>query len=249
MVLLIHLDAVKKERSSAADGAVQDDDPRALAAVGSLVMEIAHQLKNPLFAISAALDAFEERTGNDPSTARHRAILRHQVRRILALVQGLQEYARGTHVEVQATDLGDVLRRVAAELNDAADGRGVHVVTDLAPGADLRLEADPIALGRAFGRVTENAVQYSPRDGVVRLSAVRRDEAEGACLVVTVEDAGPGFLSEDLERVFEPLFSRRSESSGLGLAIARQIVRLHGGDVEAGASSLGGARVTVRLPA
>jgi signal transduction histidine kinase len=109
------------------------------------------------------------------------------------------------------------------------------------------VRGDAIALRRLFTNLVENALRYGT-------SAAVTLESGGAEVVVTVDDDGPGIPPEDFERVFEPFVrlegSRSAETGGLGLglAIARSIVRGHGGEISLANRTEGGLRVQVRLP-
>jgi signal transduction histidine kinase len=92
----------------------------------------------------------------------------------------------------------------------------------------------------------ENGIQHSAAGQVVRLSA-HLAAGDPGMLEVSVTDAGQGFLPQDYERALNPLFSRRPEGAGLGLAVAERIVQLHGGRIQIGSGPAGGARVTVTL--
>jgi signal transduction histidine kinase len=93
--------------------------------------------------------------------------------------------------------------------------------------------------------LVRNATEAMPRGGTLRLSARR----EGAEVLVSVSDTGPGIPPQDLPRVFEPYFTTKAGGTGLGLAIAERIVSEHGGRIEAASSPGQGATFTVRLPA
>ena len=94
----------------------------------------------------------------------------------------------------------------------------------------------------------ENAVQHSPAGGRVFLSAGVPSDTSGAWLECSIEDEGPGFEASDLPHLFEPFVTRRRGGTGLGLSIVHRVVADHGGTIEAGNRSQGGARFTVRLP-
>lgn len=223
-------------------GALQRN--QALGALGGFVLEVAHQLKNPLFALSAALDAFEARTADDPATARHRAIMRQQVKRIEELVSGLQVYGRIDDLELKRADLVPLVQRCLRQLGAEAEAAGVMLEWRLPPNP-VPVRADDDALVRALRRLLKNAIQSAPPGSVVEVEATAgRDTLE-----VSVADRGPGFDPLHLERVFEPMFARRPGGAGLGLAIAERIVQRHGGSIEAANRSGGGALVTIRLPA
>lgn len=219
---------------------------RTLAALGALTMEISHQFKNPLFALTAALDAFEERVGDQPQTARHRALMREQVQRIRALVEGLQEYGRAQTVNPEREDLRRLVTAARSRWLKRAGDADVDleaVVTDSPAWADV----DAQRLGGALDEILENAVRNTPSGGRIELS-LELDDHEDPRYEVSVTDSGPGFRDRDLDRVLEPLFTRDA-GTGLGLALADRVVQLHGGRLAVGNAEGGGARVVLVLPA
>jgi len=99
-----------------------------------------------------------------------------------------------------------------------------------------------------FENLIDNAIQHSPRGGKVRVR-VRQTERSGRPLVeARVEDSGNGFRPDDLDRVFEPFFTRREGGTGLGLSIVHRILDEHSGTIEAANRPEGGAVITLRLP-
>ncbi|MGH8890486.1 MAG: ATP-binding protein, partial [Acidothermaceae bacterium] len=135
-----------------------------------------------------------------------------------------------------------------AELVDIAALVGSPDGSDT-PGVDLFVEGDPVALRRMLDNLVVNARRYA--NGRVDVAAHR----DGADVVITVDDDGPGIPSGDRERVFERWLrlddsrGRDDGGAGLGLAIVRSIAQAHGGDAELDTSQLGGLRAVVRLPA
>jgi signal transduction histidine kinase len=138
----------------------------------------------------------------------------------------------------------DVTALVAALVDDRADA-GFAVA--FAPAPSLVAEVRPDALKRAIANLIDNALKYA---GAARV-AIR---ADGAALVVTVDDDGPGIPEADLERVFQPFYrledsrSRETGGIGLGLAIALSIAQSHGGTLKLANRSEGGLRATLSLP-
>ena len=137
---------------------------------------------------------------------------------------------------------------LAALLADSVEGME-HVALEIDPAlkASAFLEAQPIALKRALVNLIENAIVYGRR-ARVRLSE-RAAEFE-----IAIEDEGPGIPAAELERVFRPFYrleasrNRESGGAGLGLAIARSVVRAHGGDITLENRAAGGLRAAVTLP-
>jgi len=217
-----------------------------MSAMGSLVAGVAHEVRNPLFGISANLDAFEAKaraaTGVGPLVTH----IRGEVNRLTNLMQDLLDYGK----PVQAVPSPGSIETVVGEAVDAcaslAASRGVKVMTSFAPGLPTIL-MDRTRLVQVFQNLLQNAIQHSPVGSVVSVDA-RKEAGEGGPIVVlTVGDSGPGFVPQDLPRVFEPFFSRRSGGTGLGLAIVQRIIEEHGGTVAVGNRPEGGAVMTVRL--
>lgn len=215
-----------------------------LAALGTLVAGVAHEARNPLFGISAAVDAFEAGRGRAPEFAPFIGGIRASLRRLQHLMEQLLELGRPIETQRGRGEVAEVLQEAisAAEPLAASFGVKVALATDGLPP----LAMDRERLVQLFRNLIENAVQHSTSGGLV---AVRASLQERACVEVRVEDAGRGFTPEDLPHVFDPFFTRRRGGTGLGLAIARRIVEEHGGSIAAANRDEGGACVVVRLPA
>ncbi len=218
-----------------------------LATVGTVVLEVGHQLMNPLFAMSSALDALEARMGDDPRTERHRELLREQVERATNLVRSLQDYGRLGELSPEHCDVAELMLHLEERWVEEARRLGAELVVEAPPVGKLEAFLDPQLVGLALGHLVENGLQYTAPGTCVRVRA--RQPPEGSSdLLITVEDEGGGFFAGDLERAKSPLISRRPAGTGLGLAIADRIVLLHGGRLNLGVGSAGGALVSVTLP-
>ena len=219
-----------------------------MAALGSLVAGVAHEVRNPLFGFSSTLDAFEARFKANLDHRQYVHVLREQLDRLTHLMNDLLEYAKPTHVELQQGRLEHVVAYAigvcAALAEAAAVSIDARLAKDLPP-----LPMDERRLGQVFRNLLENALQHSPRSGRIRIDA-RLVHHHGAAFVeCSVEDDGPGFMSQDLPHLFEPFFTRRHGGTGLGLSIVHRIVSDHGGSVAAANHERGGARLTLAFPA
>jgi signal transduction histidine kinase len=202
-----------------------------------LVTAIAHDLRTPLFTLRGSLEALERGLGN----GRYLGLAQDRAADLDRLITDLFRFSRLELAPDTAgfdeVDLTALVRRAAETMGgDVEVGGGAAVV-----------RGDPEALLRVLTNLLDNAVRHG--GGHV---AVRTARANGTVTVDVVDD-GPGFADADLPHVFEPLFrgdrSRGGSHAGLGLAIARRLVRAHGGDVHAANERGGGARLTVELPA
>ena len=222
-----------------------------MSALGQLVGGVAHELRNPLFGITATLDAFAPALARQPKLELMERTLRGQVEQIKTLMLDLLAYGRAGLGE-RATvgldlPLGHALRDCAAQ----AAAAGVTIDVAL-PAALPPVSANAAQLQQALRNLIQNAIAFSARGGVVqiegRVEAAADDGARGRIARLDVLDRGVGFTPADQPHVFEPFFSRRHGGTGLGLAIVQHVVEQHGGTVLAGNRDGGGAEMTVRLP-
>jgi signal transduction histidine kinase len=203
-----------------------------------LVTAMAHDLRTPLFTLRGSLEAIQHGIGDEGALlARAQAKASHLDRLVGDLFTfSRAEYARDG-LRSEPVDLAEIARR-AADTVDPGDLR-----LDVAANGPVRLDGDPVALQRVLTNLLDNALRHARTRVELRVHGRR----------VEVADDGPGFAPEDLPHVFDPLFrgdrsrAARTGGAGLGLAIARRLVRAHGGEVEAANRAEGGARVTVRL--
>jgi two-component system osmolarity sensor histidine kinase EnvZ len=226
--------ATEVRQAAAAFLAMQERIRRQIAQRTALLAGVSHDLRTPLTRMKLQLALLR------PS--REVEDLKHDIADMEKMVEGYLAFARGEGTEKpKPSDLTEILAEVAS-----AAARDGHTVTlENAPGLVLPLR--PQAIKRCFTNLVDNALRFA---GKVQIRAVRR----GGVAEITVDDDGPGIPPERREDVFKPFF-RMEESRnlatggvGLGLTIARDIARSHGGDVTLGTSPLGGLRATIRLP-
>jgi signal transduction histidine kinase len=214
-----------------------------------LVANVSHELRTPITALQAVLENLVDGVGQaDPETMR---TMLAQVERLGRLVQQLLDLSRlesGTlPLDRNSFDVRPMLEHAVRE--SQLHATDVHFDVEIVP-RDFRLEADAERLHQVVANLVENAVRHSPRDGRVVVRAVAT--ADGAQLEVL--DEGPGIPDADAARVFERFYradsarSSRDGGAGLGLAIARWIVELHGGDIRAQRREPHGCRMVVRIP-
>jgi len=242
-----------------------------MAALGALVAGVAHEVKDPLFGMSATLDAFEARFGVRAEHEAYLVALREELTRLKVLMQDLMDYGHAATLALAPGGLPEVLAQAVRQCGSLAREAGVHVRVAQAAMLGSAL-IDERRLVQAFENLVKNAIQHSPRGGEVLVAArectldeaqlspespafwaVALKSAEAPAgdvpwLECTVSDDGPGFRAEDLARVFDPFFTRRRGGTGLGLPIAQRIVEAHGGHLLAGNRPEGGALLVVRIP-
>jgi PAS domain S-box-containing protein len=218
-----------------------------MSALGSLVAGVAHEVRNPLFSISATLDAFEARFGADGDYSRYIAVLRTELSRLSQLMKDLLDYAKPRNLDLVPGSLADVVDDAVKICARLARTRRVRLQNQArGPFAPVAMERNRLL--EVFQNLVENAIQHSPAGAAVTISAQETDEGDRRFVECAIHDAGPGFREEDLPRLFEPFFTRRRGGTGLGLSIVQRIVEEHGGMVWAANAPEGGALMRVRLP-
>ena len=218
-----------------------------MAAIGSIVAGVAHEVRNPLFSISATLDAFESRFKDTQTYGRYLAVLRGEIGRLTTLMKDLLEFARPSEPDLGECDLVEVIKAATYACAPLLKRRGVEAV---GPGDGAALPpvlADRVRMTQVLQNLIENAAHFCPEGGRVEVSLAMAGDVDGEWVECAVRDSGPGFAPHDLARLFEPFFTRRRGGTGLGLSIVQRIVYDHGGDVFARNHPEGGAVVVVRL--
>jgi len=219
----------------------------AMAAMGSLVAGVAHEVRNPLFSMSATLDAFEARHGKDHPDQRHVQVLRSQLERLQQLMRELLEYGKPPQLHLEPVRFEMIVDQAFEESAHLISESGI-VVERAFENEMPAVRGDRARLVQVYVNLITNAIHHSSAGGSVRVGAHALRQNGTVWLETTVEDTGSGFNPDDLDRVFEPFFTRRRGGTGLGLALVQRIVEQHGGAVTAENRPEGGATVRVRLP-
>jgi len=214
-----------------------------------LVANVSHELRTPITALQVQLENLVDGV-SDPDPATFRVMLA-QVERLGRLVKQLLDLSR---LESGAVPLDRSQFRVEPLLSHAVreqqlQGAPVTVAVEVEP-ADLTADGDPERVHRVVANLLENAVRYTPSGGQVDVRARR----SAAGVVIEVIDEGPGIPDADRTRVFERFYradaarAAQDGGAGLGLAIARWIVDLHGGEIHPEPREPHGCRMVVTLP-
>jgi len=217
-----------------------------LSAMGTLVAGVAHEVRNPLFGISATLDAFHEEM-SQPGYAECGATLRQEVNRLVHLMQELLEYGKPAALSIERGDLNEVVADAVESRRSAARAAQVEIRNAMTSKMPTLL-MDPMRLRQVFENLIDNAIQHSDPGMTVHIDGAVVDHAGRQWVECRVEDEGPGFAPQDFDRVFEPFFSQREGGTGLGLSIVQRIVEEHSGKVLAANRPEGGGSIRVLFP-
>lgn len=215
---------------------------------------LAHEIRNPLAPIRTAVHLLRLKELPDTQRSKARDVIDRQVEHLVRLIDDLLDVSRITRGTItlkrEPVELADVIARAVETNRPLIDSRRLELVVGL-PERPLRVDADLTRLGQVIGNLLNNAAKYTEPGGHVSVSA----EREGDDAVIRVRDDGVGIPPHMLHKVFD-LFAqvdhgldRQSGGLGIGLALVRRLVALHGGQVRAYSEGLGlGTEMVVRLP-
>ncbi len=241
--------AVAGKRASAARRPRADDEDR-LAALGTLAAGMSHEILNPVNTISLAcqyLEALLTRQGPvvEGVVREHFRLIHLELGRIRKILDDCSKFRRVLMVRQEPLDFGAFLRRMVEAPDWASPRAGVVCSVEGLAGADgLTVALDPDSFRQAMGHLLRNAVESMPDGGTIAVSALRH----GRHAHVELADGGCGIAPEQLGKVFEPYFTTKPDSVGIGLTLVRTIVRAHHGTVALRSRPGKGTTVAIRLP-
>jgi signal transduction histidine kinase len=224
-----------------------------LAALGELVAGVAHEIKNPLHTIRGAAEVVDDIIPKDAEQAKLWALLRREVDRLEEIAERFLGFARPFEPTLERHRFGEVYDRVQELVRTHVRGAGVVIALHVDPLVDavadfpVRVDRDQIA--QVALNLTSNALAALDGSGSLRVAAALREDEDGRFVDLRFENDGPIIPEADLERIFDPFFTRAAGGTGLGLPIAVRIVEAHGGSLEA--DNLGaerGVAFTIGLP-
>jgi two-component system, OmpR family, clock-associated histidine kinase SasA len=227
-----------------------------------LIAMLAHDLRNPLTAVSIALETLE--MGNTPKEDGRGSrmtptliaqLLKHartQTKAIDRMITDILQAARSTgaglRLQPQELDLGELCQDVLQRMKAQFQPKSLNVITDF-PSDLPRVHADLEWIGQVMVNLLDNAIKYTPEGGTIRLSILHRTTQK---VQVTICDDGPGIPEENQDRIFEEHFRlERDESKdgyGIGLALCRRVIRAHYGQIWVDSSPNQGSCFNFTLP-
>jgi len=215
---------------------------------------LAHELRNPLAPICAAAELLKHAKSLAPELRAATAILERQARHVTHLVDDLLDVSRITSGRIrlhpEPLELAQLLRGVIEAHRQSAE-TSRHQITFLPPGVPVHVSGDRVRLTQVFSNILHNAIKYTPPGGKIAI-ALRTEEQQA---VVSIRDNGMGVPAEMLSHIFEPFaqldrsYERPDGGLGIGLTLAKRLVELHKGRIEASSAGSGqGTSFLIHLP-
>jgi signal transduction histidine kinase len=235
------------------------DYSRKLAALGRLLAGVAHEVKNPLNAMTIHLELLKQKLaavrepitvpagagpGRSVDLSKHVNIIASEIRRLDDVVAGFLKFARPDELKLQPVELPALISEVITTATPEAETRNIVIKSECAANLP-EINADPGMLGQALLNLAINACQAMPEGGTLRIACrpISRRRVE-----ISVEDTGVGIPPENLSRIFDLYFTTKEKGSGIGLSMVYRIVQLHDGEVEVQSTPGRGTRFRLVFP-
>jgi signal transduction histidine kinase len=232
LVIVRDLDPVQRLES------VVDSSER-LARLGGLFSGVAHQIRNPLNAITLELELLsQDARAARPVEDRVHAV-REEMSRIDLVIEALMRFMRPGQLKIERVAVNDLIHEVAKGVNDPL----IEVRCNLDPAAAL-IMADRAVLMEALRNIVQNAIDAMPKGGVLTLASALVD----GFVELSILDTGEGIAAEHLDNIFQLYFTTKEDGNGVGLPLALRAVDLHGGTLDVESRVNEGTSVRIRLP-
>jgi signal transduction histidine kinase len=214
-----------------------------LSAAGQLAASLAHEIRNPLASISGAAGILKRGNASPSNKQECLGILEKESQRLNKLLTNFLDFARPRLPRYQRVDPSALVQSVTVLARHAAMRQQVEVIDDLRQRLPS-VDCDAEQMKQVLLNVVLNAIQASQSGGRVVVKAFAEEES----LCIEVLDEGCGMSTGELDRMFEPFFTTKESGTGLGLAVAANIVEQHGGVLRAANNSTGGMTFRLELP-
>ncbi|MBF0217544.1 MAG: PAS domain-containing protein [Candidatus Omnitrophica bacterium] len=217
---------------------------RHLAAVGALAATVAHELRNPLADIALSVHRIKKLT-KDPLKIKILSGISGRVFESDQIINNILMYSKTPITNYETVRINDILRSSIGKVTEKYPTRKISTTWGIDPTKDLFIDADPVRMKEVFQNVLHNAVE-SVSEGEVMINVVT--QVSGAKVTVRIKDNGEGMSRKDLKNISNPFFTTKTKGTGLGLAVCKQVVMLHGGAITFKSAPGKGTTVAITLP-
>jgi two-component system sensor histidine kinase BaeS len=215
----------------------------------NLLADVSHELRTPITVIQGNLEGLLD--GIYPADSQHIAAILEETRVLSRVIDDLRTISLAESgalkLQLESTDLGELIEEVASSFRMQAAAAGVDLKVEIQTGLP-HLDIDPTRIREVLGNLLANALRYTPRDGKITVRCWTEDDVEKN-LHITVSDTGMGIAAQDLPHIFDRFYkTEESHGTGLGLAIAKSLVVAHGGEIAAESALGKGTTLRITLP-
>ncbi|HDZ90876.1 MAG TPA: hypothetical protein ENH37_09405 [Deltaproteobacteria bacterium] len=193
-----------------------------LSAMGRLAAGVAHEIRNPLNAISMACQRLKKE-----NLLQLKGVIRDEIQRLNRIIEEFIAFSRVKGPVLKDKDVTDLLRQIVLLMDSEAGSRGIRLETSLNE-YPLMASIDSDKMKQAILNIVKNAMESTPDRGTVTLSAAR---AGRRGVTITISDTGSGLSPREMDQIFNPYYTTKEKGLGLGLALAHEIVQAHSGEI------------------
>lgn len=216
-----------------------------MALVGQMASGLAHEIKNPITGISAAIQVISQSLNEDDPNREIFEEIQNQIIRMKRTLSDLLRYAKPRKPQLIESDINDLIRKIIALMEPNAKSQNISMDVELSKDLPY-LQVDPDMIQQVLLNLCLNAIQAQKSGGRILLHTDQDDD--GSFVVVTLKDEGPGISPEVLGQIFDPFYTTKHTGTGLGLTICQQIIEEHKGRLEINSEEKKGTTCRIRLP-
>lgn len=219
-------------------------EAKRLSDIGTLAATVAHELRNPLAAIRMAVYNIKRKAQN-PVIESHLLNIETKLSDSEQIINNLLFYSKIRMPHCVAVNIYNILASCIEEISNRTAKYRIKIIKSIEPLREIYINADPVQLREVFVNIFNNAIDaFTQEPGTIEIEV----QVGAQRITVKIKDSGCGIGRENLEKVFEPFFSTKAKGTGLGLAVCKQIVHLHEGDIWIESEKGKGTQVFVALP-
>lgn len=223
-----------------------------LSSLGHLAAHLAHEIKNPLTAITTFLQMLPHKIDDAEFRTDFQKVALEEAQRVNRLITEMLDLVKPHQMVIDWADLNDLVRRMAMLVSPQCQAKKIQVHTLLDPALG-RVKIDAERFKEVLLNIFANAVDFTPENGTIRCATRTVRDQQGSRARIEIRDSGPGIGPEAIDKVFDPFFTTKHKSNtyngtGLGLFIAHKIMQEHGGTIEVQSQPDQGTTFVLTLP-
>jgi signal transduction histidine kinase len=214
-----------------------------LSDIGVLVATVTHELRNPLAAIGMAVHNIRRKAAS-PAIEKHLRNIDKKLFESKEVIDNLLLYSRRLKSPKFRTTSVDELIQASIQLIQGKHRKDISIFKNIDSVKGVTLNIDPIQITQVFDNILNNACEAVSCKGEIKITAANEKDF----IEISIQDNGPGIEEDIIEKMFKPFFTTKARGTGLGLAVCRQIVNMHRGDIGVKKRATRGTCIFVRLP-